>query len=301
MPAARRCLGCVLLCCLAAWLLPPAAAASPALPPLPVPDPHYINLFYGAVPPASGHASVMVFVPGFLENAFMWWGPVVPQSLVNDMYAYAYGAGYRTAFISPDPLNLPSTGSIQTNAQMLETLMPVILARYQVSRVYFIGHSKGGLDISSMLADPRFTGMAKAVFTLSSPNQGDALADWCYGDGVIPCTLLGLEIPAIYDMQTFVVSALRVQWDPVFQAAGIPFYTLSGNTWSNNPLTLITGPILKSLTGGSNAPPNDGIVDHPESLLPASYALELGVINGNHFQVPLGHNAFPFIAQHTHR
>jgi hypothetical protein len=111
------------------------------------------------------------------------------------------------------------------------------------------------------------------------------------------CGPLGLLIPAVHDMQTSIVSALRAQWDPVFQAAGIPFYTLSGNTDSGNPLTIITGPILQSLTGGPNAPANDGIVTHPESLLPAGYAVELGVIHGNHFQVPLGHNAFPYIEQ----
>ncbi len=300
MPARRRLLPSGLLC-LAAAMLPCSVWASPPEPPDPQPDPQYINLFYGAVPPGDANASVMVFIPGFLENAFMWWGPVVPQTLNNDMYAYAYQAGFRTAFISPDPLNLPSTGGIQTNAQMLETLLPVIQNHYHVSQVYYICHSKGGLDLSSMLANPKFTRTAKAVFTLSTPNQGDALANWCYGLGIILCTSLGLENPAVYDMQTSVVLPLRAQWDPVFQVSGIPFYTLSGNTWYNNALTIVTGPILASLTGGFGAPANDGIVDHPESLLPSSYALELGVINGNHFQVPLGHYAFPYIAQHVKR
>jgi hypothetical protein len=211
------------------------------------------------------------------------------------MYACAYQAGYRTAFISPSPLNLPSTGSIATNAAEIEALMPVLLSHYGVSRVYIVAHSKGGLDGQAVLADPRYTGIAKAVFTLSSPNQGDALANWCYSGGILVCGPLGLLIPAIYDMQTTFVLPLRAQWDPIFEAAHIPFYTLSGNTWDNNPLTIVTGPILSWLTS-PNPPANDGIVDHPESLLPSTYAVELGVINGNHFQVPLGHNSFPYIS-----
>lgn len=260
-------------------------------PPAPTPDPNHINLFYGSIPPTGSKAAVLVFVPGFLEDAFMWW------TLGNDMYTYAYQAGFRTAFLSQNALNLPSTGSIQTNAQAIEALIPVILSHYGVSRVYWVCHSKGGLDISATLAAPKFTASAKAVFTLSTPNQGDALADWCFGIGGLICGPLGLLIPAVYDMQTSVVTQYRAQWDPYFQSAGIPFYTLSGNTWTGNLLTAFTGPILKSLTGGPNAPPNDGIVTHPESLLPSNYALELGVINGNHFEVPLGHNAFPYIEQ----
>jgi len=266
-----------------------ARAQSPPEPPPPIADLNHLNLFYGAVPPNGAHGDVMVFVPGFLEDAFMWW-----DIEGNDMYAYAYQAGYRTAFLSMNTLNLPDNGSIAADGRVLENLVPVLMKHYGVSRVYMIAHSKGGLNVESLLANRKYTSMAKAVFTLSAPNQGDALADWCYGGGVLVCGGLGLISPAIYDMQIPIVTALRAQWDPYFAKAGVPFYTLSGNTWNGNVITDVTGPILASMTG-PNPPPNDGVVTHPESLLPASYAVELGVINGNHFDVAQGHNAFPFI------
>jgi len=278
------------------WALPVFAQAPPE-PPSPVPDPEFSNLFYGAVPASGENAPVLVFVPGFLETAQMWW-----SATGNDMYAYAYQAGLRTAFMSPNELNLPSTAGTGANARMLEKLMPSILRYYQVSKVYLVGHSLGGLDIQAMLASTQYLGTARAVFTLATPNQGDALADWLFTVAGEPLGLaLGLLVPGLADCRTSFVQPERAQWDPIFQASGIPFFTLSGDTYLGNPLTEITGPVLQLLTGGSNAPPNDGLVDEPESLLPASYATVMGVINGNHFEVAQGHNSFPYIYQQVSR
>ena len=40
----------------------------------------------------------------------MWW-----DALGNDMYAYAYQAGFRTAFLSPNRLNLPDNSAAVTS------------------------------------------------------------------------------------------------------------------------------------------------------------------------------------------
>ena len=96
------------------------------------------------------------------------------------MYDYAYENGFRTAFMSLNMDNTGNSASIQTNAAMLETIFPRILATFGVSKVYFICHSKGGLDLQDALATPQWIGIANAVITLGTPNNGDALATWLF-------------------------------------------------------------------------------------------------------------------------
>jgi Dockerin type I domain len=294
------------------------AAAPPPAPPLTV-DPSQSNLFYGAVPPSGQQGPVVVFIHG-LSGTFMDWIEVNncpdPGSLPagynckgggNTMYDMAYQAGFRTVFPSLSPDLSPNTSNIQQNAAMLQTMFPKILAHYNVTQVYFVCHSKGGLDLQDAIANPQWLTMAKAVITLSTPNQGDALADWIFspaGQGI--GQLLGLLNPGEQSLEIANVLQLRTQWDPIFQTANIPFYTLSGDTYvcahsgGSTCSTQITGPILCSITGGTNtsckgAPANDGLVDHPESLLPTSYAMELGIVHANHFAMELGIDTFSFI------
>ena len=96
------------------------------------------------------------------------------------MYDYAYQAGFRTVFMSMNANNSNNSLSIQTNAAMLQTLFPTILSHFGVSKVYFVAHSKGGLDLESAIANPEWIGIANAVLELGTPNQGDALADWIF-------------------------------------------------------------------------------------------------------------------------
>jgi hypothetical protein len=109
------------------------------------------------------------------------------------------------------------------------------------------------------------------------------------------------------------VLQLRIQWDPLFENAHIPFYTVSGNTWdctggTTKCPTYITGIVLDGLItppGGKglpcgpadpeNAPCEDGLVTHPESLLPTTYAMELGVLSVNHYLLRMGEYSFSFI------
>jgi hypothetical protein len=287
----------------------PALAAIPSAPPITV-DPTQPNLFYGAIPPSTPNGPVVVFVHG-LSGSYQNWievnnCPVAPtgptcKGSSNTMYDSAYQTGFRTVFLSLSLDNSNNNASIQTNAAMLQVMFPKILAKFNVSKVYFICHSKGGLDVQDAIATPQWLGIAKAVVMLGTPNQGDALANWCYSSAGSPlCGTLGLLTPAMQSLEVANVQALRAQWDPIFQKAAIPFYTLSGNTdqcvvSGSTCSTTITGPILTSITGGTNAPFNDGLVDHPETLLPTSYSMELGVIHTNHFGLLQGTNSFAFV------
>ena len=307
-----------------------AAYAQPAPAPPLITDTTYPNLFYGATPTSQPNAPVIVFVHG-LGGSFIDWieAKNCPNPLPvggcksspsskglgsnNDMYDYAYQAGFRTVFLSMSANNSNNSLSIQNNAAMLETLFPTILSHYGVSKVLFVAHSKGGLDLEAAIANPEWIGIASAVIELGTPNQGDALADWIFSPaGNALGQLLGLLTPGVQSLEIANVLQLRTQWDPIFQNALIPFYTLSGNTYAcpdgtSGCPTSETGPILTTITtppGGDpngkctvagNAPCNDGLVTHPESLLPTTYAMELGIIANNHYQLRMGDSSFSYI------
>jgi hypothetical protein len=306
-------------------LATPAAAPPPA-PPV-TQDSQLPNLFYGATPPTCIYGNsgvttcptpVLVFVHG-LSGSYADWlesancppspipcGPKGPGvGTGNDMYDYAYAAGFRTAFMSLSANNTNNSASIQTNAAMLETIFPRILANFGVSKVYFICHSKGGLDLQAALATPQWLGIASAVLTFGTPNQGDALADWIFltPNGQAAGSALGLLTPGVQSMETATVQQLRAQWDPIFENAQIPFYTVAGDVCTETTKTpptsackaTATGTLLLSLTGGTSAPPNDELVTEPETLLPTSYAMELGVELEDHYQLRLGDYSFTMI------
>lgn len=298
-----------------------ATTNPPAAPPLTV-DATYPNLFYGAVPSQGYDLPVLVFVHG-LGGSFQDWiesancpttPPVGPtcKGSGNYMYDYVYQAGFRSVYMSLSADNSNNSLSIQTNATMLQTLFPEILSHMGVTKVYFVAHSKGGLDLEDAIANEQWIGMANAVVELGTPNQGDALADWCFTPaGNAVCSLAGLLTPGVQSLEIANVLKLRMQWDPVFENAHIPFYTVSGNTYAclagtSQCPTIITGPILVSITtppGGKttpcgatgNAPCNDGLVTHPESLLPTTYGMELGILAYNHYLLRMGQYSFPFV------
>ncbi|MGC9947909.1 MAG: dockerin type I domain-containing protein [Bryobacteraceae bacterium] len=314
---------------------PLAHATPPPAPQLTI-DTTYPNLFYGAIPTKGYDLPVVVFVHG-LGGSYVDWiesancptnpapigncksSPTSPGTgSKNDMYDYAYQAGFRTAFMSMNADNSTNSSSIQTNAAMLQTLFPAILAHFGVTKVYFVCHSKGGLDLEDAIANPQWIGMAIAIIQLGTPNQGDALADWCFSSaGTAVCSLAGLLTPGVQSLEIANVLQLRTEWDPLFQNSLIPFYTLSGNTYecqkgTTECPTIITGPILQQITtppGGNptgtcdgptnnaptNAPCNDGLVTHPESLLPTAYAMELGIIPVNHYLLRMGDYSFTYI------
>jgi hypothetical protein len=314
----------------------PTQAQTPAPAPPVTVDGVQPNLFYGATPlttstPAGPCLStttcptpVLVFVHGlsgtyadWLESANCPPAPTfcgsvngVPTAGVgsgNNMYDYAYAAGFRTAFMSLSANNTNNTANIQTNAAMLQTIFPRILANFGASKVYFICHSKGGLDLQAALATPQWIGIASAVFTFGTPNQGDALADWLFltpNGQQVGQLFPQLLNPGVQALETANVQQFRSQWDPLFQNAQIPFYTVAGDICTNTgyPSKLSkpcqatgTGPILLTITGGTTAPPNDELVTEPETYLPASYAMALGVELEDHYQLRLGEYSFSMI------
>lgn len=271
------------------------ASAVPVIaqsPPAPAPE-GPPNILYGQVPPNGGKAPVIIFVHGLGSKAADWY-------VDNTMYTRAFTAGYRTAFVSFNTDLSNNSDRISVNAAKLRPMVWVIAAKYGVVKVYLVCHSKGGLDAQVAMLDPTTRGMVAAVFTLATPNKGARIAEWAFGPGLPIAQKLGLITPGLFDLQPANVATLRAQLDPVFESAGIPFYTVSGGSSAGNPLLMVTGKILTDLTGEAN----DGFVTISESRLskpatyrgPSGYAMDLGTVGGaHHFEMAQGLAAFGFI------
>ena len=226
-------------------------AASFGLLAQPTPQPDLVagNVWYGAVPPGA-RAQVLVFIHGLSGDASYFW-------IGNDMYSMAYAAGYRTAFISMNADDTPNTASIPQNGTTIRSTLPVVARHYTTPELIMIGHSKGGLDIQYAMAKyPAIRGLVAAVFTLATSNQGSQLADWAFGPGKVLAGTLGLLSPGMANLRVATVQAYRAAFDPIFSAAGIPFYYLAGNSFTGRFPLGTTGRILKHISGEAN----DGFV-----------------------------------------
>ena len=98
-------------------------------------------------------------------------------------------------------------------------------------------------------------------------------------------------------METANVQQFRTQWDPIFENAQIPFYTVAGDICTEPKpsaacTNTVTGPILQAHHRRGKLPPNDGLVTEPETYLPTTYAMNLGVESNDHYQLRLGDNLF---------
>jgi len=277
-------------------LLPVLAQTTPPTPPAPTPDPVYANVFYGAVNPtfANFKTPVLVFVPGLDGVASDWFTD-------NSMYGYAYQNGYRTAFITPNSANSAAARTIQSDGSVLQSVIPRVASFYNVPQMYFIGHSKGGLDLQQAILDGGVLPYVKAVFTISTPNQGTALADWAFEptnetivEGLAQKFNLNLATQGVADMEVANMTPFRAAADPVFlQLTNKPFYYFSGDGYFDSVLTFATGSLLhKLVTGTDENSQNDGLVTVGEAQLSPEYANQLGVIAADHFQMNQGDKSF---------
>ena len=293
--------------------------AQPPTPPAPTPDPVFANVFYGAVNPAFNFKTpVLVFVPGLGGVACDWFStgstgsaPCVNNGVTspaNDMYAYAYQAGYRTAFISPNTDNSPANGSIGADAANIAAVIPRIAAFYNTQKIYFVGHSKGGLDLQQAILNPAIYPLVKGVFNLSTPNQGDALADWAFAHpGATQSletqllNLYGLNLnflsAGVFSLETANMAAFRAAVDPKFKASlAKPFYTWGGTGFYDSAVTLVMGGLLTTLIPVTDLnTENDGLVTVAESQLSPEFSNDLGFVVKDHFKMNQGNVSFPKI------
>lgn len=271
------------------------AGAQPAMdnPPDPQPLPPtgiawLDNIYFGATPPQANDRPVLVFVHGYGGTAQNWWTST-PCGDVNDMYATAYQAGYRTAFVNLGGSDGQDTGSMWDNGKKLGWQLRTIAGIYGVDELEIVAHSKGGVDAQAAVVYHGLSGLVRNVFTLGTPHQGSELADLVYSQPARWLTrLLGLQNDATYTLQTGYMQYFRALTDPIAETQDVSYYTAAGTDM---------GPILSTLhfTGLylSQFGPNDGAVTVASTELAG--ARTLFVEPYHHYNIFLGHTAFPWI------
>lgn len=274
----------------------PIVRARAQTPAAPAPDPNGpANIFYGDLPAQNAStAPIVVFIHGWKGTASDWWS-------ASDMYASAWAAGYRTAFVSLNADNSRNNTPWGQNGINLKPLLTRIATHYSGSSFYVVAHSKGGLDMQAALLtvsngkyaalDPTIAALVKSVFLLGTPNQGTPLADWAFTSGGTNAQQLGLTGTGLHSLEVGIVKAFRAQADPILAKAGIQFYTFAGDTAGTNTGLQATAKIIAGIVSG----PNDGFVPVTYVPLTYSYSMSLGRTGSNSYQLTQGHVSFGLI------
>ena len=291
-----------------ASLVRTAAAQTPLDPPrlpetLPVTgDIALDRIYYGAVPPGGEAAPVLVFVPGLGGVASDYWGPTfVVEAGDNDMYAFAYRRGYRTAFVTLTERGEPGNDKWD-NGRRLAQQITAIANYYSIDRVSVVGHSKGGIDAHAAIVgrDGDYAGVASRVrnlITLSTPHQGSEMADFAMtdrGQGLLNQVGLPFKVDgALAGITTEAMASFRAEVDAKTDLnRQVRFFTAGGTSWGpQNGVLRISGSFLGSSEGAS-----DGLVTVASTVLPSvPCSRVLFVQPYTHFDVHLGRHAFPWI------
>lgn len=222
------------------------------------------NIYYGATPTnLKAGSPVIVFIHGYSSRASTWWDG-------NDMYTKAFNDGYRTAFVSVHP-----DKNMWVNGQLFNTMLGTITARFGVSKVVVVAHSKGGLDTDAALVHYGATNKVERAITLSSPHYGTPLADLAQSGWVSwLSSVFGQVNDATNSLQTGYASAFRTQTAANSNYSNAKFRTVGG--WDYSGILWVPGVYLSWNGGGSSTGGNDGVVPYYSSKRPNSITLLSG-------------------------
>jgi triacylglycerol esterase/lipase EstA (alpha/beta hydrolase family) len=244
--------------------------------------------YIGAVPPAFDPAKpVLVFVQGLHGNAINWWGSTTYYGN-NDMYAYAYNYGYRTAFVNFRDAS-GNAGSMWLNGSVLSSQLQQICAYFGVPKVNMICHSKGGIDTQSAIVHYGAYPYVDKVFTLSTPHWGSQLADLSYSWYASWLgALLGQQDDGTYVLQTSYMSYFRSITDNRSENNTITYYTSGGTDWGPFFSALYFGGIYLSGYGS-----NDGLVTVTSAHNPRATHINTG--SYNHDNIRMGSKVWWYV------
>ncbi|MGH2541227.1 MAG: esterase/lipase family protein, partial [Ardenticatenaceae bacterium] len=211
------------------------------------------DIYFGAVPPDQPDGPVLVFVHGFGGTARLWWAQT-PGGATNDMYALAYEAGYRTAFVQLGGEDGSQGNSHWENGERLSAQIEVIADHYEVDTVDVIGHSKGGVDAQTAIVHYDAAPLVRALVTLAAPHRGTELADLAYTFPInVVAEILGWHSDALYNMQTAIMEEFRSETDPLVAAQDTLYFSAGGMGEGPFPSGLWVGNLILEPYG-----PNDG-------------------------------------------
>ena len=249
----------------------------------PTGNPILDNIWYGAIPANSTNTPVLVFVHGISGIAQDWWS-ATSYSGTNDMYLYAYTAGYRTAFVTLNSNGQRGPGNTMwVNGQTLTQQIQYIAQYYGVNQVDLVTHSKGGVDAQTAIVYDGAAPYVNQVFMLSSPNEGSPIA-------VIGCAMPGQTDAATCSMTSSYMQVYRALTDKRDQGSPVKYWVSGGTYIGPTHSIYYDGGLLMALGHISS----DGFVPITSSMgLPNTP--ELFIRPYDHDSVRVGHNAFPWI------
>lgn len=272
-----------------AWTTPPAPTLVDVNP-----NGNEGDWLIGAIPPDYDPSKpVLVFVQGLHGQASNWWGPTAYYG-DNDMYAYAYNNGYRTAFVQFRDAD-GNAGSMWRNGSVLRQQLEAITKYFGVPRVNIVGHSKGGVDSNSAIVHYGAYPYVQNVFTLATPHRGSELADLAYSWWAWwLAALLGQLDDGTYVMQTSYMDYFRSVTDYRPEDANIRYYTGAGLDW---------GPWFSALWFGGGYlwwyDDNDGVVCHYSAHGHPAATRVFTDGNLNHDNIRMGSRSWNYIAPYV--
>jgi pimeloyl-ACP methyl ester carboxylesterase len=243
------------------------------------------TIMYGGVP-ANAKPQVLVFIHGYTSSGTTWYEN-------NDMYSKAYNAGYRTAFVTVNP-----DKNMWANGEMFKNMLNTITAKYGVSKVTVVCHSKGGIDTDAAAIHYGAYTKIDRVITLGTPHFGTPLADLAQSNWIYWLSyVFGQRNAATDCLQTGYMSYFRSVTDNHANRPFVNVRTIGG--WGWGVLLSLPGAYLSFNGGGSSVGGNDGVVNYPSSKRPNSTTLLSGDGNPatriNHLELPKGSNMWQYV------
>jgi len=200
------------------------------------------------------------------------------------MYQTAYGAGYRTAFVSLNSNGQRGPGNTSVvNGNTLALQIYAVARFYGVPTVDIVAHSKGGVDAQTAIVYYGAAARVRNVFTLAAPHRGSEIADLPLLSGVLALLQqLGIGADdALRSVRTDVMQQFRTRTDPLAAGQAVRYYTGAGTGGRPDGYLARFGP-------------NDGLVTVASATgLPG--ATQLGTGQFNHFQLMDGSKTFGWI------
>ncbi|CAI8870656.1 hypothetical protein BHU24_16065 [Bacillus pseudomycoides] len=204
----------------------------------------------------------IVFVQGRNGSADSWYGKTVYHD-ANDMYDYAYRAGYQTVFVQLYDAAGKGSASQWDNGKLLAAKLEEIYNHFG-KKVNIVAHSKGGIDTQAALIQYGANRFVGKVITLASPHYGSNLADLSYSwwAGWL-ASLLGQRDDGTYSLQTGEMAQFRSVIDNNPNVKLNRYYTVAGTSWGPAFSALSLGGLYLSAYGS-----NDGLVNEWSTKLP---------------------------------
>jgi triacylglycerol esterase/lipase EstA (alpha/beta hydrolase family) len=139
-----------------------------------------------------------------------------------DRISNLYTNNYRGAFVNVDP-----EGTIQNNANLLNTQLQRITTYFGVSSVVMVGMSKGGLDIQGAMYYHGAQSMINYVITLGTPHWGSPLASLvCDNAQTLQSMKNFARSDAVKDLRQESVINFRYNFDNNPNMIATPFFTI---------------------------------------------------------------------------